>query len=64
MNNDNGLLKAISELGRIVADLRYTITWKNEEIAKLEIELAEYKKAEMEAVGFGKDEQLNEQKSN
>ena len=46
----------IRTLAERVDNLEYRVKYKDEEIEKLEKELAEYKKAELAAVNFGKDE--------
>lgn len=48
--------KVIEILVERIESLEWCLKYKEEAIEKLEIELAEYKKAELAAVGFGKDE--------
>ena len=43
-----------------IESLEWVLKHKEETIAVLESELTEYKKAELAAAGFGKDEWLNE----
>ena len=47
--------KVIEILTDRIEALEWILKIKEEEIERLEIELAEYKKAELAAVGFGED---------
>ena len=48
--------KVIETMAKRITDLERELSYKDYKIEELEKELAEYKKAELAAVGFGKDE--------